>query len=172
MDISGISFYLLSLFLLVTGILAVTSTKIFRSAIWLLFCLVGVAAFYFLMDMEFLGAVQIIIYVGGVVVLIIFSIFLTQQSGSDMKKPVRKRLFISALASLAGLALTAHLLFYHPFSKSSDMIPDARVETIGMQMLQTGDNGFVMPFELVSVLLLAAMIGCIVIAIKSRPTDA
>ena len=58
-----------------------TTTKIFRAAIFLLFTLIGVAGLYFWMQIEFVAAVQIIVYVGGIVVLIIFSIFLTQQSG-------------------------------------------------------------------------------------------
>ena len=69
------------------ALLAVTSLKIFRSAIWLLFSLVGIAALYFWMQVEFIAAIQIVVYVGGIVVLIIFSIFLTQQSGKEMAKP-------------------------------------------------------------------------------------
>jgi NADH-quinone oxidoreductase subunit J len=76
MNASQIIFYLISAFVLGTAVLAVTSHKIFRSAIWLLFSLVGVAALYFWMQVEFVAAVQIIVYVGGVVVLIIFSIFI------------------------------------------------------------------------------------------------
>ncbi len=77
---STIIFYLIAAFILITGILAVTTRKIFRSSVWLLFCLVGVAALYFWMNVNFIAAVQIIVYVGGIVVLIIFSIFLTQQA--------------------------------------------------------------------------------------------
>ncbi len=77
MNASQVIFYLISAFVLGMAVLAVTSRKIFRSAIWLLFSLAGVAALYFWMQVEFVAAVQIIVYVGGVVVLIIFSIFLT-----------------------------------------------------------------------------------------------
>jgi NADH-quinone oxidoreductase subunit J len=68
-----------------------TTRKIFRSAIWLLFSLIGIAALYFWLQVEFIAAVQIIVYVGGIVVLIIFSIFLTQQSGNEMPKQPLKR---------------------------------------------------------------------------------
>ena len=81
MSASAVVFYILSLFILASGLLAVTSRKIFRSAIWLLFSLTGIAGLYFWLQMEFIAAVQIVVYVGGIVVLIIFSIFLTQQSG-------------------------------------------------------------------------------------------
>ena len=83
---AAVIFYLISAFILGTGILSVTSRKIFRSAIWLLFSLVGIAALYFWMQLEFIAAVQIIVYVGGIVVLIIFSIFLTQKSGEQIDR--------------------------------------------------------------------------------------
>ncbi|MGZ8544686.1 MAG: NADH-quinone oxidoreductase subunit J family protein, partial [Flavisolibacter sp.] len=88
MNATAIIFYAISTLILGAALLAVTSRKIFRSAIWLLFSLLGVAALYFWMQVEFIAAVQIIVYVGGIVVLIIFSIFLTQQSGSEMKRPL------------------------------------------------------------------------------------
>ena len=62
MDASVISFYVISAFLLTFGLMAVTAKKIFRSAIWLLFSLVGIASLYFWMDLQFLAAVQIIVY--------------------------------------------------------------------------------------------------------------
>src|ERR1700733_6970413 len=102
MSASAIVFYILAAFILGTGLLAVTTGKIFRSAIWLLFSLTGIAGLYFWMQMEFIAAVQIIVYVGGIVVLIIFSIFLTQRSGKEMPKPAGSRKAFSALAVLLG----------------------------------------------------------------------
>jgi len=67
--------------------------RYFRSAIWLLFSLTGIAGLYFWLQMEFIAAVQIVVYVGGIVVLIIFSIFLTQQSGKELPAPMRGRAF-------------------------------------------------------------------------------
>src|SRR5436190_4129920 len=104
MSASAIIFYLISAVILGGGILAVTSRKIFRSAIWLLSSLGGIAGLYFWMQMEFIAAVQIIVYVGGIVVLIIFSIFLTQQSGIEMPKPVKRRALFSLLSVLFGFA--------------------------------------------------------------------
>src|ERR1700704_411027 len=110
MSASAIIFYLISAFILTTGILSVASRKIFRSAIWLLFSLVGIAALYFWMELTFIAAVQIIVYVGGIVVLIIFSIFLTQQSGKEMAKPSIVRTIASALAVVFGFAFTYLLI--------------------------------------------------------------
>jgi len=117
--------------------------------------------------MEFIAAVQITVYVGGIVVLIIFSIFLTQQSGSEMAKPLRNRAFIAALAVLAGFALSYTLIFQYNFQPSDNQPVNVNVSNIGTQLMSTGQYGYALPFEVVSILLLAAMIGCIVIAMKS-----
>jgi len=166
MTASQIIFYIISAFVLGTGILSVTARKIFRSAIWLLFSLIGIAGLYFWMQVEFIAAVQIVIYVGGIVVLIIFSIFLTQQSGKEMPKSSMTGGIASALAVLFGFVLSCLLIWQNDFSLVAKNF-DWTVAQIGAQMLNTGDGGFALPFEVVSILLLAAMIGCIVIAMKS-----
>jgi NADH-quinone oxidoreductase subunit J len=168
MNASAIIFYIIAAFILVTGFLAVTARKIFRSAIFLLFSLMGIAALYFWMEVPFIAAVQIIIYVGGIVVLIIFSIFLTQKSGEEMPKPLRSRTLFSALAVLFGFAFSFNLIRQYGFSTETRQPFDVKVSDIGTQMLSTKEYGYVLPFEVVSFLLLAAMIGCIVIAMKSK----
>jgi NADH-quinone oxidoreductase subunit J len=171
MSASAIMFYLISAFILTTGILAVTTSKIFRSAIWLLFSLVGVAALYFWMQLEFIAAVQIVVYVGGIVVLIIFSIFLTQQSGKDLPKPVLGKAVFSALATILGCAFSFMLIRNYGFNESAVAPFNFSVSDIGTQLLSTTDHGYVLPFEVVSMLLLAAMIGCIVIAMKQKTEE-
>ena len=166
MTASQIIFYSISVFILGTGILAVTTRKIFRAAIWLLFSLIGVSALYFWLHVEFIAAVQIVVYVGGIVVLIIFSIFLTQQTGKQMPKSPLLRTIASLLAVLFGFAFTYLLIYQHGFQKSNKNF-DWDVQKVGTQMLGTGEQGYALPFEVVSILLLAAMIGCIVIALKS-----
>lgn len=167
---SQLIFYGISAFLLVTGLLAVTSAKVFRSAIWLLFCLTGIAALYFWLQVEFIAAVQIAVYVGGIVVLIIFSVFLTQQAGRELPKPKGKQILFSALAVLFGFSFTYNLLSQTNFQPRSSRAFIVSVDEMGTQLLSTTAHGYILPFELVSVLLLAAMIGCIVIAMK-RPGD-
>ena len=175
MSASAVVFYMLAFFILATGLLAVTSRKIFRSAIWLLFSLTGIAGLYFWLGMQFIAAVQIVVYVGGIVVLIIFSIFLTQQSGKDLPVPRRSRVFLSALAVCAGFVLVCLLLRQFAFSnvhpQEDDFAPDLSVRAIGAQLLSTKEHGYILPFEVISILLLAAMIGCIVIAMKIKPQE-
>jgi NADH-quinone oxidoreductase subunit J len=173
MSASAVIFYILSFFILAAGLLAVTTRKIFRSAIWLLFSLTGIAGLYFWLQMEFIAAVQIVVYVGGIVVLIIFSIFLTQRSGKELPAPVRRRAIWSGLVVAAGFAGTCMLLgqyggFRQPGTHAAI---DANVGAIGGQLLSVSQHGYVLPFEVVSLLLLAAMVGCIVIAIKTKTND-
>jgi NADH-quinone oxidoreductase subunit J len=167
MNISSILFYIISALILGAGILAVTSVKIFRAAIWLLFSLVGIAALYFWMQVEFIAAIQIVVYVGGIVVLIIFSIFLTQNSGKEMNSPARGKKVFSALAALFGTAFVHNLIVHYEGFKYLSANPfNSNVSEIGSQMLSTTSYGFILPFEVVSMLLLAAMVGCIVIAMR------
>ncbi|MBY0481238.1 MAG: NADH-quinone oxidoreductase subunit J [Chitinophagaceae bacterium] len=168
MSASSIIFYIIAAFILATGILAVTTRKIFRASIWLLFSLIGVASLYFWMQLEFLAAVQIIVYVGGIVVLIIFSIFLTIKSGEEMPKPILMRSIFSALAVIFGTAFMVRLISQYNFKAGSEGTFVLRINDIGTQMLDTKNYGYLLPFELISILLLAAMIGCIVIAIKQK----
>jgi NADH-quinone oxidoreductase subunit J len=170
MTASQILFYLISAFILSMGILSVATKKIFRSAIWLLFSLVGIAGLYFWMDVQFIAAVQIVVYVGGIVVLIIFSIFLTQQSGKEMPKAPLARTIASVLAVLFGFAFTYLLIDQYGFV-GIDQPFDNDVARIGNAMLNTEQGGYALPFEVVSMLLLAAMIGCIVIALKTKPEE-
>jgi NADH-quinone oxidoreductase subunit J len=167
---SQILFYLISAFILSMGVLSVTTRKIFRSAIWLLFSLVGIAGLYFWMDVQFIAAVQIVVYVGGIVVLIIFSIFLTQQSGKEMPKAPLVRTIASVLAVLFGFAFTYLLIDQYGFV-TIDQPFDNDVARIGNAMLNTQQGGYSLPFEVVSMLLLAAMVGCIVIALKTKPEE-
>ena len=161
-------FYLLAALTLISAVLAVSTRMIFRAAIYLLFSLIGIAGIYFWMQYEFIAAVQIVVYVGGIVVLIIFSIFLTQQAGEQMPEQKIGRQIFSALAAFCGLALVLVQLVQHDFVATGNAAIEPSVANIGYQMLGVGDKGYALPFEVVSILLLAALIGCIVIALKTK----
>lgn len=151
------------------ALMAVTSLKIFRAAIYLLFSLIGIAGLYFWLNYEFIAAVQIVVYVGGIVVLIIFSIFLTHHSGEEMKTPKLGRAVFAAIAASAGFAISLLAINGHSFFKGTGNAIEPSVNNIGTQMLSTTEHGYLLPFEVISMLLLAAMIGAIVIAIKTKP---
>ena len=86
MSASAIIFYSLAALVVTFGALTVFTHKIFRAAVFLLLTLIGVAGIYMIMEMQFIAALQIVVYVGGIVVLIIFSIFLTS-SGQEKANP-------------------------------------------------------------------------------------
>src|ERR1700712_2507900 len=150
---STIIFYMLAALTLVSAVLSVTTRQIFRAAIFLLFSLIGIAGLYFWMQYKFIAAVQIVVYVGGITVLIIFSIFLTQQAGELLPKQKITRQIFSALAAFCGFALTMLQLCQHSFKKTSDAPVIPNVVGIGNQMVGIGDNGFALPFEVISMLL-------------------
>ncbi|MGB5028599.1 MAG: NADH-quinone oxidoreductase subunit J [Chitinophagaceae bacterium] len=165
---STILFYLLAALTLGCGILSVATRHIFRAAIYLLFSLIGIAGIYFWLQYEFIAAVQIVVYVGGIVVLIIFSIFLTQQAGEKLPKQKSDRKIFAALAVFCGFALTMLQVYQHEFN-GAETTKAPTVADIGKKMLSVGDGGYALPFEIISMLLLAAMVGCIVIALRSKP---
>jgi NADH-quinone oxidoreductase subunit J len=107
------------------------------------------------------------VYVGGIVVLIIFSIFLTQQAGDKMPKQKLGRTIFSGLAAFLGFALTLVQVMQHTFTPSTNPVADSSVAGIGRLMLSVDQSGYALPFEVISMLLLASMIGCIVIALRT-----
>jgi NADH-quinone oxidoreductase subunit J len=165
---STIIFYLLAALTLSCGVMSVSTRHIFRAAIYLLFSLIGIAGLYFWLQYEFIAAVQVVVYVGGIVVLIIFSIFLTQQAGEKLAVQRLDRKIFSLLAVFCGFALTMLQVYQHGFYESSESVVPT-VSKIGNKMMDVDNGGFALPFEIISILLLAAMIGCIVIALRSKP---
>src|SRR6187549_3411993 len=131
MNGATIIFYLLAVLTLVSGLLSVSTRQIFRAAIYLLFSLIGIAGIYFWLDYQFVAAVQIVVYVGGIVVLIIFSIFLTQQAGEKLPKQKVGRKIFSALAVFCGFALTMLQVYQHLFYSTSEAAIPASVANIG-----------------------------------------
>src|SRR5208337_3701982 len=118
MNASSILFYIVGLMVITFAILTVFTRKIFRAAIYLLLSLICIAGLYILMDMQFIAALQIIIYVGGIVVLIIFSIFLTAQAGERLPKQKTYRIVLGFVMTAAGFVFTLWILANHVFTKA------------------------------------------------------
>ena len=165
---TAIAFYILSGLVLTFGALTIFTRMIFRAAIYLLLSLIGVAGIYLLMEMDFIAALQLIIYVGGIVVLIIFSIFLTHRSGEKLPQQIRRRALVGGMLAIVAFLMVVVIFIEHPFTPS-EVAPMAHdVRAIGRQLLDQKAHGYVYPFELVSILLLAALVGSITIAIKEK----
>lgn len=158
-----IFFYILSAIIVIFSLLTVTSRKILRAAVYLLFVLIATAGLYFLFNVNFLAAVQLTVYAGGIVVLIIFSVFLTHEITTELEAPHKFNIILGSIASILGFLVTAWTILGHSF-KVSNIELDSSVANIGMKMLSMDRNGFVLPFEVISILLLAAMVAAIIVA--------
>lgn len=161
-----ILYFVVALVIIVCSVLTVTTRQILRSATYLLFVLFATAIIYFQMDYPFLGAVQIAVYAGGIVVLFVFAILLTHQPGKDAQRIDSTRRILGAIAALLGVAACGFgLLSYANFC--GRQLAEAHswsIEEIGKFLLSTDKFGYLLPFEAVSVLLLACIIGGVVIA--------
>ena len=165
-------FCILAAVILGSAIMCVTTKRIMRAATFLLFVLFGVAGIYFLLDYTFLGAAQIAVYAGGVTMLYIFTIQLvSKQTLQGFQERLKgSRIVTGALAALAGLAVVVVVLLKNQFINRFAEMADAEVpmETIGMALVGSEKYQYVLPFEFISLFLLACIIGGIMIARKEN----
>jgi NADH-quinone oxidoreductase subunit J len=149
--------------MVIFAIKAVSSRMMLRAVIYLLFVLIGIAGIYFLVDYSFLAAVQLAVYAGGVIVLIIFSVLLVHQIELRLELSTLSQRILSGILSLAGIGLTLYAIYTYEFSPVENY-NSIEVDQIGNLLLSYKEGGFILPFEVISVLLVAVMIGAIVIA--------
>jgi len=152
-------FYLFAAVALGSAVCVVASRNVVRMAVALLFTLVGVAGLYFLLNAEFLAAVQLVVYAGGTLILIVFGVMLTSKSPFSRFEPKRGEVAVAlAAGALLLWVLVVAVLNWtraHPSPAADGHAVPYPVATLGQALL--GD--YLVPFELASVLLLAVMIG-------------
>ena len=154
-------FYFLAAFITVFSILTVTTHRMVRSATY------GTAGIYFLLGYTFLGSVQIMVYAGGIVVLYVFSILLTSGEGDVIEKLKRSRFLAGLGATVGGAIIVVFITLKHKFIATTDVEPlEVNIKTIGHHMLSGDKYGYLLPFEAVSILLLACIVGGLLIARK------
>lgn len=160
-------FYLLAIVIVVCSILVVTTRRILRAATYLLFVLLSTAGIYFMLDYTFLGSVQIAVYAGGILVLFVFSILLTSHPGESCEKANLTKRILGITAALTGAAVCAYALFTYQWP-SFDLIATGEhpIKALGHALIGMDKFQYLLPFEAVSVLLLACIIGAIMIARK------
>lgn len=166
-----ILYFVVALVIVIFSVATVSTRKILRAATYLLFVLLGTAVFYFQLGYEFLGAVQIAVYAGGILVLFVFSILLTQHPADPAKHLQAHRRIIGLTAAVAGVALLAVAVFTFPFVNGMSLTSALEMGTpdmhqIGKFLLSSDKFGYLLPFEAISVLLLACIIGGVTIARK------
>jgi NADH-quinone oxidoreductase subunit J len=169
MTANQIMFVLFSAMIVVFSVLTVTSRKILRAAVYLLFVLVSTSGLYFMLKFHFLAAVQLTLYAGGIVVLIIFSVLLTSHIDQKFESPGLKKIVFSALAAIAGAIFCIVTILDYQFSATTAAATEVTMKVIGKSLLSTEYDGYVLPFEVISILLLSSMIGAIAIAKKGGP---
>lgn len=163
-----ILYFIVALSMIVFSVMAVTTRKILRAATYLLFTLFAAAVVYFMLDYQFLGAVQIAVYAGGIVVLFVFAIFLTGKPADNTERLTSRSRVLGLVASVLLLVAVggALLLRIRWATAAKPEIASPDMQTIGTALLGTGSGEYLLPFEAVSILLLACIIGGVVIARK------
>ena len=176
MDSHNIMFVILSVFMVLSSIATVMSKSIIRAATYLLFVLLGTAGIYFLLGYTFLGAVQIMVYAGGIVVLYVFSILLTSGQQEKLSKNTVSKVVASALLSIVGFGVFLLMLLKSKLFDSvaalgvpieAVSVENNSINQIGRFMLSSGEGGYLLPFEAVSLLLLACIVAGLIVARKS-----
>ena len=168
-------FGILALVILGSAVMCVTTKRLMRAATFLLFVLFGVAGLYFLLDYTFLGAAQISVYAGGVTMLYVFAIQLVgKRSLQGLLERVKgSNVAFGAIVALIGLVMVCAVLLKNQFLYAACQVPDVEVpmKEIGMALVGADKYQYVLPFELISVFLLACIIGGLAIARKDQKLE-
>ena len=167
-----VMFAILAVVIIASAVMCVTTSRIMRAATFMLFVLFGVAGLYFLLDYTYLGAAQISVYAGGVTMIYVFAIQLVNKRTLQgiVERVKCSRAITCALVSLLGLVVTLAVLLKNEFVCRACEMADAEVpmDTVGMALLGSEKYQYVLPFEFISVFLLACIIGGIVVARKEE----
>ncbi len=165
-----VMFIILAVVILGSAVLCVTTKRIMRAATFLLFVLFGVAGIYFLLDYTYLGAAQISVYAGGVTMIYVFAIQLvSKRTLQGFEERVKSsKMIAGGLAALAGLVVVSLILLKAGFITQEMANVEVPMKEIGMALVGSGKYQYVLPFEFISVFLLACIIGGLVVARKEE----
>jgi NADH-quinone oxidoreductase subunit J len=152
-----------------SGFMVVTTRNLVHAALWLVATLFGVAVTYALLNASFLAVVQVVVYIGAIAILFIFAVMLTRKDMRDQSPQLNKNWWFGALLSvLTFTGLFFLLQGWTGFSKAASVYPsdfDA-ISQLGNELVSP--TGYVLPFEVASVLLVAALIGAVYVAYNPR----
>ena len=160
-----IVFVVIAAMILAAALMTVTARNLVHAALWLVTAFFSIGALYMLMQAEFVAIVQVFVYVGAIAVLILFAIMLTPDVSGESATPIFRQRWIGLViaAALFGMLLAPAL-----YIQFQGMLPPAPADAPIASSTEIGASfvrEYVLPFELASVLLLAAMIGAIVIGL-------
>jgi NADH:ubiquinone oxidoreductase subunit 6 (subunit J) len=159
----GLAFGIFTIFTLGGAIGVVSNKNLVRGAVWLMVSLFGIAGMFVLLSAPFLAAVQLLVYIGAIGILITFAVMLTR-SMTNITERFNKQWWLAALAALT-LFVIMVLLVIEPIWGNLETAPsETFASTTDLGVALVSGNQYVLPFEVASLLLTAAMIGAIVIA--------
>lgn len=165
-----VMFCILAVVVLGSAVMSVCTKSIMRAATWLLFVLFGIAGFYFLLDYTFLGAAQISIYAGGITVMYVFAIQLVSKRSLQnlVARFKGERVAQALIISIIGLVVVSLIIVKNHFVNAALDVADLEVpmKEVGKAMVGSGKYGYVLPFEFISLFLLACIVGGVMIARK------
>ncbi len=167
-----IMFLVVALFTLGSGLMVVTTRNLVHAALWLVSTLFGVAVIYALLHASFLAVVQVVVYIGAIAILFIFAVMLTRRDMRDQGPQLNRNWWFNALLAVATFGgLVALLQGWSGLSKTAAAYPsdfDA-VSILGNALVSP--DAYVLPFEVASVLLVAALVGAVYVAFNPRSGD-
>ena len=169
MTAEQIIFIVVALATLVSALMVVTSRNLIHAALWLVVTLFSVAIIYTLLNADFLAVVQVVVYIGAIAILFIFAVMLTRKDSRDQGPQLNPNWGLGALVALVAFAgLMKLLLGWGGLSKSAAGLPSGFDAVGQLGEALTSPNAFVLPFEVASVLLLAALVGAVYVAFNRK----
>ena len=164
-----ITFLVVAFVVLGSACMVVTTRNLVHAALWLIATLFGVAVIFALLSASFLAVVQVVVYIGAIAILFIFAVMLTRKDMRDQGPQLNKNWWIGALLAVVTFGgLVSLFQGWSGFSKTVSAIPagfDA-VNELGNAL--TSPVGYVLPFEVASVLLVAALVGAVYVAFNRK----
>jgi NADH-quinone oxidoreductase subunit J len=160
-----IAFWSLAIVLVGSALAVVLSKNLFHSVLWLALALTGTAGVFLLLEAEFLAAVQLLLYAGGIVTIVVFAIVVTERLVGERITQTNRRITAGAVMSLALIALVVNAVMQQPLAVTA---PAATTDDLTRSLGESVLTRYVLPFELLGVLMLAAMLGAVYFA---RPED-
>jgi NADH-quinone oxidoreductase subunit J len=159
-----IAFAALSIILIGSALAVVLSKNLFHAVLWLALALTGTAGVFLLLDAEFLAAVQLLLYAGGIITIVVFAIVVTERLIGERLTQTNMRIGGGALLSAVLFGFILLVIARHPLPATRPDMPGDLTRAIGEAVL----TRYVLPFELLAVLMLAGMLGAMYFA---RPED-
>jgi len=164
-----IIFLLVALFTLASGFMVVTTRNLVHAALWLVSTLFGVAVTYALLNATFLAVVQVVVYIGAIAILFIFAVMLTRKDMRDQGPQLNRNWWLGALLSvLVFVGLFFLLQGWSGLSGTASAIPAGFDAISELGDALTSPNAYVLPFEVASVLLVAALVGAVYVAFNRK----